>query len=350
MVSPLRGDSKKVCAPHPTEASSWIVAPHRFLPLLFATLCLLAGWLTPAAASAGDAPSDDQLAQAKRLFDEGNALRKVGDCQRALNKYAASRELVPSVANTKNMAVCLADLGRHDEALETYEVLLTEFHDALTADELAAIRSEREPLLEKVGSLDVRANVAGKLVVDGRPRGTLPLRSPVRVLPGQRHVVVMADGYRSAETRATVSPKKATAVELTLEPLTTTPQPVAAPPPPSSPPAAPLPQPVATPGWTTLQVVGVVSGAVGLGAVAAAAITGALVLGERSTIDSECDPVTKTCSAAGMDAIGRQDTLSAVNTAMWGVGIAGVALGVVLFVAGAEDTSVENGMLTLRFD
>jgi tetratricopeptide (TPR) repeat protein len=76
--------------------------------------------------------SDSALEQAKALFHKGNLLRKTGDCQRALELYLQSRALVPSVPNTLNAAFCLNQLGRFDEALETYETALLEFESELT--------------------------------------------------------------------------------------------------------------------------------------------------------------------------------------------------------------------------
>jgi hypothetical protein len=126
---------------------------------------------------------------------------------------------VASVANTKNLAVCLRDLGRIDEALEMYEELLTKFGDELTSDERKIVSRETNALRAKVGAVDVIANVDGTVVIDGRSRGTLPLSLPVRVMPGTHKVVVLEPGYRSFETSVTVKARQTAAVDATLEPL-----------------------------------------------------------------------------------------------------------------------------------
>ncbi len=166
------------------------------------------------------APSEATMEAAKRLFFQGNELRQAGDCQRAIEKYVKSHKLVPKIANTKNIAVCQAQVGRYDEALEMYERLLTEFRDTLRDEERKAITAELAGLRNKVGAVDVRANVIGSLVIDGRPRGELPLLNPVRVLPGEHTVTVIAKGYRSAEAVVAVELGDTAAVVLKLEPIT----------------------------------------------------------------------------------------------------------------------------------
>lgn len=162
---------------------------------------------------------DPRLADAKRLFQEGNALRKVGDCHGALARYLKSRELVASAANTLNAAYCMAQLERLDEALELYEQLLTTFSSTLQEDQRSLIGPAMRHLRRHVGSIDISANVNGSLVVDGRARGQLPLMSPIRVLPGEHTVRVIEDGYATSETAVHVGVGETATVDAQLTPL-----------------------------------------------------------------------------------------------------------------------------------
>ncbi len=166
-----------------------------------------------------ESAAQDELAEAKRLFRQGNALRAAGDCERAIEYFLKSRALVPSVPNTLNAAVCMAEVGRFDEALELYEDVLTQFPGDVTDDERRAIAAESAQLRGKLGRLDVIANVEGSLVIDGRPRGRLPLLSPVRVLAGTHTVLVMHQGYQSFETTVQVAARETVAVQAQLQPL-----------------------------------------------------------------------------------------------------------------------------------
>jgi len=73
--------------------------------------------------------------RARVLFGQGNALRKAGDYQGALDYYERSRSLVASASNMLNSAVCLDKLGRSAEAIDTYVALLNQFGDELDEHE-----------------------------------------------------------------------------------------------------------------------------------------------------------------------------------------------------------------------
>ena len=132
-----------------------------------------------------------------------------------------SRALVPSVPNVANAAVCFSKLGRYDEALELYEELLTKHDAKITADERASLSAEMGTLRAKVGSVDVLANVTGgMLVIDGRQRGKIPLLSPVRVLPGEHVVHIIAKGHETFQTKVQVEIGQTASVNAKLKVLT----------------------------------------------------------------------------------------------------------------------------------
>lgn len=186
-------------------------ALSRHIALVFA--CALALFASPAR---GD---DSKRDEAKRLFQYGNDMRRAGDCRRALEYFVQSRALYPTATNTLNTAICLDQTERYDEALELYEELLTRFADKLDADTKRAIAPAMSALRQKVGALDVAANVEGTLLVDSRMRGQLPLLVPVRVLPGDHLVRVLKDGYEPFEQNVKVKIGLTLTVDARLKPL-----------------------------------------------------------------------------------------------------------------------------------
>ena len=144
-----------------------------------------------ARANRQSAPTEAQLEEAKRLFRDGNELRRTGDCQRALELYLRSRALVPSVPNTINAAFCLNELKRYDEALELYEELMVRFSAELSEEDRLSLAPVMGTLREQVASLDISSNTTGLVVIDGRPRGRLPLPTALRVLAGRRTLRVI---------------------------------------------------------------------------------------------------------------------------------------------------------------
>ncbi|MBM4357993.1 MAG: PEGA domain-containing protein [Deltaproteobacteria bacterium] len=177
---------------------------------------LLASALAAPVARADEAA----VARAKDLFRRGVILFNASDLERALELFLASRAAFPSVQNTSNAAICLDRLGRHDEALELYEQLLTEFPSGIPEEESRAVASAMAALRQRVGSVWLSADVAGaSVVIDGRARGTLPLVVPIRVLPGSRLVRVIKDGYITHEARVDVAAAGEARLEVRLRPL-----------------------------------------------------------------------------------------------------------------------------------
>jgi len=141
-------------------------------------------------------PEEQALQQAKRVFGEAEALRRSGDCRRALPLYQRSRQFVLSVPNTLNAALCLQELGYDDEALELYDLLQRNLHDQLLDEERETVGAEVRRLRKLVGTLVVQgASDGAQLIIDGRRRAELPATQGITVLTGSRDVRVLKDGY-----------------------------------------------------------------------------------------------------------------------------------------------------------
>jgi len=184
--------------------------------------CAIAAILVATPAMAQTTPPPDAstaLTSAKELFRQGVTLFNAGDVEHALDYFLRSRAAFPSGKNTVNAAICLDRLGRYDEALELYEEILTKFGAELDAASRADIGPAMAALRGKVGSIDISANVAGAILIDGRGRGKLPLTSPVRVLAGKHVVRVLKDGYVTAEVPVVVQIGETAKVDAKLEPL-----------------------------------------------------------------------------------------------------------------------------------
>jgi len=172
------------------------------------------------APSASSSVSAADLDLAKDLFLKGVTLFNAGDTERALDHFLRSRAAFASSKNTINAAICLDKLERFDEALELYEEALTRFGGQLDDSDKATIGPTMTKLRQKVGSIDVSANVlGGSLVIDQRARGKLPLLTPVRVLAGPHIVRVLKDGYAPFETTVSVAIGATVTVNAKLKPL-----------------------------------------------------------------------------------------------------------------------------------
>ncbi len=182
-------------------------------------LSLLASTSAAAQAPEPDAPSAEKLESAKELFKRGVALFQAGDIEHALDHFLRSRAAFASSKNTINAAICLDKLGRYDEALEMYEEALTRFASELDEKDRASIAPQVARLRGLVGSVVVSANVEGSLVIDGRPRGKLPLATSIRLVAGKHVMRVLKDGYATHEVTIEVKTGETLKIDARLEPL-----------------------------------------------------------------------------------------------------------------------------------
>jgi PEGA domain len=153
------------------------------------------------------------------MFRRGVALLDAGDTERALEAFVRSREFVPSAKNTVNAAICLERLGRLDEALDMYEEVLARFAANLDEEDRKSLAPVTAGLRQRIGYLELSSNVDGLVVVDGRSRGRLPLTTALRLLPGERRVRVVKDGYRTFEQVIEVAAGRSTPLDAKLQPL-----------------------------------------------------------------------------------------------------------------------------------
>jgi Anaphase-promoting complex, cyclosome, subunit 3/PEGA domain len=197
-----------------------MVGKHCFrLVLVAATAIASTSWSLPALAEQGTSAATDSVTRAQALHRTGLDLLRAGDTKRALHFFERSRGVHPSRQNVTNIGVCLERLGRYDEALETYERLLTDYGDELDKTSRLALVPVLKELRGKVSELWVTANVMGTLVVDGRKRGEIPLRQSVRLLDGPHVVQVVAAGYFTFRTDVEMRRGERTVIEAELAPV-----------------------------------------------------------------------------------------------------------------------------------
>ncbi len=146
------------------------------------------------------------------------------------------------------------------------------------------------------GAIAVAANVAGaRVFVDGVAAGVAPTR--VRVKQGTHVVEVRAAGHESQRSTVTVEPAKRVELSVALEP---------------------------TPD-RTLVYLGFGVGATG---VAAGTVSGILALSRFDKAKEQCDQTAKECGPAAQADLQSSKTWGTVSTVAFGVGAAGLGLGV----------------------
>ena len=83
-----------------------------------------------------------------------------------------------------------------------------------------------------------------------------------------------------------------------------------------------------------------VVGGVGVAGIVVGSVTGALVLSKKSKVSDGCH--AGVCTQSGLDAANSGKSLATVSDIGFGVGIAGLAVGAVLWLTGGSDASAEH--------
>ncbi len=292
-----------------------------------------------AAPSRADAqPQRDEIV-ATAQFEKGLADMKAGHFDRGCPALAESYRLDPRPGVLFTLAECEAQWGRVASAMAHYGDFLglvermspdqqaKQRERAVIAKEQRAALADAAPKL----TLSLPAKAPADLVVkrDGSELGRPSLDLALPVDPGEHVIVVLAPDGGKTEVTVTLAKGEKKTIELAI------PSPVAravvAPAPKEERPAAPPPSESRRSATGPLTWVAFGVGAVGLGV---GGVTGALVLGKKSTIDGHCADVQ--CDSEGLKAADSAKTLGLVSTIGFAVGAVGVAAGVVLLVTGGS--------------
>lgn len=210
------------------------------------------------------------------------------------------------------------------------------------ASELAALQRRIPQVIVKVTQSD---DVEASVTLDGTALAKESFGTKVPINPGT-HVVVYTHGEQSVTRHIRINERQLLVVRFPLNaPVEAAPAPapaLVAPMPPhrdeldSSEPAAPHTEP-----GQRYKVASVMSFVIGGAGLAAGIVTRILALGQRTTIDSHCDPY-KVCDSTGMDAISKADSLQTQSSVYLILGTAGVATGIGLIIAGQEESSPQT--------
>ncbi|MDC3962509.1 PEGA domain-containing protein [Polyangium jinanense] len=189
--------------------------PRRFVSSLVLAATLLCQGLAHA-----QSPAD--VAAARDLFRDGAKLAQEGRWAEARERYMRSLALKRAPLTLYSLGVANREIGRLVEALESFRAFLVEadLQNAANKPYEQPARDAIIALEKRVGRLDIRiapaAPPALSVRVDGAEVPQAALGVPRIVDPGEHTIVVRAQGYREATTKAKVGEGEQTAVTVTL--------------------------------------------------------------------------------------------------------------------------------------
>jgi hypothetical protein len=174
---------------------------------------LLQAWHGTVIAAEAASPEE----QAAQHLQAGNERLEAEDFAGALAEYRAGFALFPRANLLFNIGLAEVGLDHPLDASEAFEGVLT--RPETTPEVAAQAREELDKLQEKLSLLAVSGGEGAGFAVDGKNRGTLPLKGPVRLLPGPHLARAVKDGHQPFERQFTGAPGERLDLVVTLEPL-----------------------------------------------------------------------------------------------------------------------------------
>jgi hypothetical protein len=306
------------------------------------TALLAAAAMVALPAPVAGQPAQKDKAAAEKVFLEGREALRRGEKDLACVKFRSSQALSPSANTLANVAQCEDHEGKLLDSLATWQKVMSDFPEGddrlRVAKERIASLLARIPQLRLVLSEDLPAGA--KILVDGAAMDRAALGEPLKLATGEHAVVVQVEGRREQRSGITLAEGDRKEIRITAGPLATPSATVTQPETPAPPPPV-----------DGRRIGAFVSGGVGLAGLVAAGITGGLLMAQDARIQAECHmdaSAGKTlCSRAGIDEIQAAEPLLIVNSVVWGVGIAGVGLGAVLFLTGGKSGPAKAALAPL---
>jgi hypothetical protein len=312
---------------------------RRRAPWWIAALFVAATWSSASYAQGVDA---ETRTVARDLARQGADAFERHDYTTALDRLTRAFSLFRAPTISVMQARSLARLGRLVEALDKYE----ETHRMLLGDDATdafrqavnEAKGEAEELRARIPRVLVRVRATSgrieglKVQVDGKPLPAALLDVERPIDPGTHQISVTASNCEPVVRNTTLAEGERAALEIPLDPAPKPASPAA--PEPVAPTAETAPPPViessnrAPWGW-----VGVGAGAAGL---AVFAVSGAIALDTKKSLDEVCRPGCPSNAADDIDSFRRMRTISYVGLA---AGVAGIGIGGYVLLSGSRDSA-----------
>jgi hypothetical protein len=296
---------------------------------------------------AAGSPSTDPavLEQAKALFLEGRSLLAANQVELAEQKFQESYVLVPRPGSLLNLGLCDERLGRLLRARRRFREVMTMDPGG---DQGALAKARLDAITASIPTLAVRlaADVpeGTRVRLDGRLLAPDELDMPRELDPGRHILVAEAPGRIPREYPVPLGTGERASILLSPGPVATrtwdTVGPAA---------AAPSEEPSETGanGKAGFRTAGLAFGGAGLAVVGVGAVLGGLTLAKKADLQDEC-PDPARCTNEGVELAGDGEVLGDASTAAFVTGSAALAVGVVLYLVGREDSGAPATSVSAR--
>lgn len=285
------------------------------------------------AAPAATAQTKDEIDQARVNFQEGVALSAANNCAAALAKFQAVTRVRRTPQVLFNIGECEERLGKLVSALGNFRLAASAAEgDRKAKDVLANVGARIETLEQRIPKLAIRRGEGARtstILLDGVELGASEISAEIPVDPGPHVVVARVDDREVWRETVALDERDTKTVEVAIQPPPAEPPPAEPPPPPPVEPK-PVEKRSRVPAFVALGA-GIASGAVG-------AVFLGLRGGTLSDLDDLCGGDTS-CPPSARSTYDKGRLYTGVAEVTLGLGVAGLATGIVLLVMSGEGGS-----------
>jgi hypothetical protein len=291
-----------------------------------------------------DPTSQDRVA-AETLFRDGKDLASQGKIAEACPKFAESERLDPKVGTQVYLATCHEQQGKTASAWMEFNEAANQASRAHQPDREKLARDHVAALEQKLSRMAITVASAPpgmQVKLDGEVLGQAALGTSMPMDPGDHTINVTAPNKKPyARTLTLPAGPTMLAVDIALEDQA----PAAVAPPVAQKPA---PAPVVVEGGSGTRTLGYAVGVVGLVGLGVGSYFGIHAASQKSDADKLCSGMY--CSQAGLDQQSDASASARISTIAFGVGIVGVAAGVVLILVAHPSTpkATEHALIMPR--
>jgi hypothetical protein len=292
--------------------------------------CLIGCFLYPWRAQAEE---PGERAAAEVLFEQGRDAMSDGNYDEACSKFEASMDLDPAPGTLMNLGNCEEQRGNIASAWERY---------VAAQRELPSTDRRREFAAQKADELEAKVPRLTITLADGAPTSTRVRRDDIDLTaslgislpldPGAYQFTAGAEGFEERTFDVQIGIGETLGLE--VQPGKQIPKPV-------------KPKPSTDTGTAASpldrKTLAYVVGGVGVVGIAGAMTAGALAIGQKRTMDEECDEQTRTCSQAGIDARDKGSTYALVSNISGAVGVVALGTGIYLWLTSEQGAGSSEG-------
>lgn len=288
-------------------------------------------------------------AASEALFDKAVADLEARKYDSACPAFAESHRLDPRAGTVFALAECEAGWGRLASAVAHYSDYLA-LVSRMTGAEHARHLDRSKTAEQQVAALRPRVPQLSLVLPPSAPKGTIVKRDDVTLSevslgislpidPGSHTVTTQVPGGAERKQTVEIAAGERKRVELEIEPAG----------PGASPANAAAGQLLAGPPdapWGRDRTWAYLAGGIGVAGLAVGSVTGLMTLSKKKVADDHC--VGALCDQQGLDATEDGKRLGNISTVGFGIGIAGLAAGLVLWVTAPKNDAPPSALRSVR--